>query len=304
MDPLSASASVVTFIGLALSIAKAIHDGLYTIKDGTHTIRSLKDESAELGRILERLSLIPMSTTDATELSGLVKKCSDDLTGLEAKLLRLDTSATVGRRCRAWRKLKACFTDRDLAEMQRVVQGHVQRLTLWLNVLQLKQSSSSEKGWTEILDTVQKLDRNVATLCKVDSVQAAGEGSTCRRFVELDSMNRISGPDHKISRLMHLLEKKPSIVESDDAQDLMGDLEHLLRSVQRDAATSAVSDEAFCQFCPDYCWNDDISGELKLVMCLILSAPSMKLNQSGTAPCFKTNTCNMLTLNRASSLDE
>ncbi|EEU37880.1 uncharacterized protein NECHADRAFT_88161 [Fusarium vanettenii 77-13-4] len=244
MDPLSVSASVVTFIGLALSITKAIHDGLPTINDGTHTIRSLKDESAELGRILERLSLIPMSTTDATELNGLVRKCSDDLTGLEAKLLRLDTSAAVGRRCRAWRKLKACFTDRDLAEMQRVVQGHVQRLTLWLNVLQLKQTSSSETRWTEILGTVQKLDRNVATLCKVDSVRAAGESSTRGRFVELDSMKRISGPDHKISRLMHLLEKKPSVVECDDAPQLMGDLEHLLRSVQRDEVTSAVSDEA------------------------------------------------------------
>lgn len=206
MDPLSAGASVVTFIGLALSITKAIHDGLSPIKDGTDTIRSLKDDSAELRKILERLSLIPMSTTDATELNGLVKKCSDDLTGFEAKLLRLDTSAANSRRSRAWRKLKAYFTDRELEEMQYLVQGHIQKLTLWLNVLQLKQSLSSEKQSTEILDAIQKLP-----------VQTAGEDSTRQRFVELNSMNRTSGPDHKISRLMHLLEEKPSVVESDDA---------------------------------------------------------------------------------------
>ncbi|KAJ4328886.1 hypothetical protein N0V84_000674 [Fusarium piperis] len=243
MDPLSTGASIVTFVGLAISITKVVHEGLSTIKDGPQVVRHLRDEFAQLRNILERLSRIPMSISDAAELDGLVKKCSEDVADFEAKILRLDASDTDGRRCRAWRKLKAYFTERDLEEMRHVVRGHIQQLTLWFDLLHFEQGSSSKELSIKILDVVQSLSRDAAPPRQADAVQSAGQYSTPRRPVELGTADRMCGPDHKISRLMLLLNEKPSVIESDDAQQLVGDLEHLLRSVRRDAATKGVSDQ-------------------------------------------------------------
>ena len=306
MDPLSAGASVLTFLGLAFAVTKAIHDGLTTIKDGPQVIRDLSNEFAQLRNILERLSRIPMSIADATEVDGLAKKWNEDVAGFEARLRRLDASGADGRKRRAWRKLKFYFTEKDLEQMRHVVRGHIQLLTVRLNILQVQQGCFSAAQSTEILNLLQKLREDVATLHRVNPVHAAGEDSTHRRVVELDKTNEMpdvgSNLDCNITRLMGLLGKKPCVIASDDAQELVGDLEHLIQSIQRDAATRTVLEKTFCEVSARRSRNDDVTRELKVLMGLISSAPSMKINQRGNTPCLRTKPCSPLTMRRLSRL--
>jgi hypothetical protein len=290
MDPLSVGASVVTFLGLAFSVTKTVHDVLSTIHDGPQVIQHLMEEFSQLRSILERLSQISMSAIDAAELDGLARKCNDDVAGFETRLRRLDTSGADGRRGRLWRKLKLCFTERDLEQMRHVVRGHVQLLTIRLNLSQVQQGSFSAAQSTEILNLLQKLREDVATLHQVNPAQTAAGDPTAPGIVELDMADDVhcanSDLSDSITRLMHLLEKKPCVVNSDDAEELVDDLERLLHSVQDEASTAMASGPAFGS---KVSHNDGISKDLKLMRSVILSAPFINVNRSGISPRFETN---------------
>ncbi|KAM6536357.1 hypothetical protein FALCPG4_002365 [Fusarium falciforme] len=290
MDPLSAGASVVTFLGLAFSVTKTVHNALSTIQDGPQVIQNLREEFSQLRGILERLSQISMSAIDATELDGLARKCNDDVAGFEMRLRRLDTSGADGRRGRLWRKLKLCFTERDLEQMRHAVRGHVQLLTIRLNLLQVQQGSFSAAQSTEILNLLQKLREDVATLHQVNPAQTAAGDPTAPGIVELDMTDDVRCADSdladSITRLMNLLEKKSCVVDSDDAEELVGDVERLLHSVQDEASTGMASGPAFGS---NVSHNDGISKDLKLMRSVILSAPSINVNRNGISPHFGTN---------------
>ncbi|RTE84304.1 hypothetical protein BHE90_001093 [Fusarium euwallaceae] len=280
MDPLSAGASVVTFLGLAFSVTKTVHNTLSTIKDGPKVIQHLNEEFSQLKSILERLSHISMSATDAAELDSLAKKCNDDVACFEKKLRRLDTSGADGRRGKLWRQLKLCFTEKDLGHMRNVVHGHTQLLTIRLNIIQVQQGSFSATQSAEVLNLLQKLRDDVTALRQVNSsVPVVDEGPRSPRVVELDNeqMGTCAGLalDESIERLMRLVERKPCIVDSENAEELVGDLEHLLRSVRRDAAAIRPLETT-----PDHSNGENVSKELKLITSLILSAPSINVNQT------------------------
>ncbi|RSL88876.1 hypothetical protein CDV31_015971 [Fusarium ambrosium] len=289
MDPLSAGASVITFLGLAFSLTKTVHEVLSTVKDGPQIIQHLKEEFSQLRSILERLTHISMSVTDATELDVLARKCNDDVVGFEMRLRRLDMSGVDGRRGRLWRKLKLCFTEKDLEQMRHIIRGHVQLLTIRLNLLQVQQASFSSSQSTEILNLLQKLREDVVTLHQVNSVQTAAKDSTPPAVVELDMADDVPYADsdlaNSITRLMHLLEKKPCVVDSEDAEELVDDLERLLHSVQDEASATMASGPAFDS---KVSHSDGISKDLKLMRSVILSAPSINVNRSGPLGLLKT----------------
>ncbi|KAI1012277.1 hypothetical protein LB503_004279 [Fusarium chuoi] len=72
---------------------------------------------------------------------------------------------------------------------------------------------------------------------------------------------------------MRLLERKPCVVESDDSEELLRDIEHLLECVRKDA--EPVKSEGAYQNC-----QPDVSRELKLMGHIILSSTSMMINQT------------------------
>ncbi|RSL69872.1 hypothetical protein CEP53_002038 [Fusarium sp. AF-6] len=223
-----------------------------------------------------------MSATDAAELDSLAKKCNDDVACFEKKLRRLKTSGADGRRGKLWRQLKLCFTEKDLGQMRNVVHGHTQLLTIRLNIIQVQQDSFSATQSAEVLNLLQKLRDDVTALRQVNSsLRVADEGPRSPRVVELDNEQMGSCADfpldESIERLMRLVERKPCIVDSENAEELVGDLEHLLRSARRDAAAIRPLETT-----PDHSNDENVSKELKLITSLILSAPSINVNQ--TAP--------------------
>ncbi|KAF5230724.1 hypothetical protein FANTH_13716 [Fusarium anthophilum] len=331
MEPVGATASILTFVTVAFSATKSIYGALSAIKDGPEILGSINNEISHLQNILQRLLQVVSSTArpiDRSQLEQMVKKCRDDLVGFESKLRQLDVSGAHGRRGQLWRKLKICFEEKDLDRMRQSVGRHVQLLTLYLGTIQdqqssliatqsteilariqqLHQSSSTAAQSTEILDRIQylqqtspsatqlnevitclqQLQQSMATL-QVSNMSAQTKivsSGISSRVVELDDDNspisQQTALDDTIARLMRLLEKRPSIVEFDDAQEIFEDLERLLHSVRDDARSTNVGEG-------DEDQGADVSKEMKLFTSLLFSAESLRVNQTGRSICLSTN---------------
>ncbi|KAF4446201.1 hypothetical protein F53441_10177 [Fusarium austroafricanum] len=286
MEAVGAGASIATFLTIAFSVTKSIHETLCAIKDGPQLIAFLRDEVAQLQGVLQRLSrvsLVSVDASDISELEGLAKKCQDDLVGFASKLQSLDASSADGRKERFWRKVKQSLAEKDLDQIRHVVRGHVQILTVRLNLIQIQQGSFTATQSTQIFGLLQQLRQDVAALqISATSRQVSADESTFTQpMIKEPNEKETEHPpgtslDESINRLMLLLEKKPCVVESDDSQELIEDLECLLQSIQRDARL--LDSKIIYQ--PE---SDDVSKEMKLITSLVLSAPSMRINKHGPA---------------------
>ncbi|KAF5568500.1 hypothetical protein FPHYL_2748 [Fusarium phyllophilum] len=290
MEAVGAGASILTFITVAFSVTQSIHSALSAIKDGPEVIRSLTDDITQLKSVLQRLkklSFVSVDDIDKSQLERLAKKCQGDLAKLDSRLNCLDVSTSDGRRGRLWRKLKLCFSEKELDHIRDVVQGHVQHLTIQLHIIQGQQVSLTVEQSNRILGDLQQLKQEIAALRITSAATRVTEEespSTSARVVEVDDEEIDCSPDtsldESINRLMRLLEKKPCVVESDDSEELLKDVEHLLECIRNDA--EPVESEGTCQNC-----RQDVSKELKLMSNIILSAPSMMINKTGTTRLWK-----------------
>ncbi|RFN52459.1 hypothetical protein FIE12Z_3220 [Fusarium flagelliforme] len=291
MEAVGAGASILTFITVAFSVSKSIHDTLSAIKDGPEVLRFLKDELSQLQGILQGLlqtSITAVGASDVSELHQLVKKCQDDLVGFNTRLCQFDISGADGRRGRLWRKLKLAIEEKDLDHIRQVIKGHVQLLTLRLGIVQAQQLSLTAKQSTQMLDILQQLQQGIRAL-QVSGISAPALHSTLTcaspRVVELDDAEspvpQKTILEDSIARLMRLVEKRPCVVESDESEELLDDLKQVLRSVQNDLLASqhdALREDN----------RHDISQELKFVKRTILSSPSIMINQNGTYMIFNS----------------
>ncbi|KAF5649912.1 hypothetical protein F25303_4599 [Fusarium sp. NRRL 25303] len=331
MEPVGATASILTFVTVAFSATKSIYGALSAIKDGPKVLDSINDEISQLQNILQRLLQVVSSTarpTDRSKLRQMVKKCRDDLVGYEVELRQFDVSKADGRRGQLWRNLKICFEEKDLDRMYRRIGRHVQLLTLYLGTIQdeqtsliatqstellsriqqLQQISSTATQSTEIIDRIeylqetsptatqlnevlvclQQLQQDMAVL-QVSSTSAQtkiGSSSISSSIVELDSKNspisEQTALDDTIARLMRLLEKRPSIMEFDDAQEIFDDLELLLEFI-RDDVNSTKAGKG------DQNKDADVSKEMKLFTSLVFLAQSLRVNQTSKLICNPRN---------------
>ncbi|SCV51775.1 uncharacterized protein FFB14_12200 [Fusarium fujikuroi] len=166
MEPVGATASILTFVTVAFSATKSIYGALSAIKDGPEVLSSINDEISQLQDILQRLLQVVSSTarpTDRSKLEQMVKKCRDDLVGYEVKLRQFDVSGADGRRGQLWRKLKLCFEEKELDRIRHAVGKHVQSLTLYLGTIQDQQSWLIAAQSTDILARVARLQQSSST---------------------------------------------------------------------------------------------------------------------------------------------
>ncbi|KAF5569192.1 hypothetical protein FPANT_13964 [Fusarium pseudoanthophilum] len=286
MEAVGAGASILTFITVAFSVTQSIHSALSAIKDGPEIIRSLTGEIAQLESVLQRLkklSFVSVDDADKSQLKRLAEKCHDDLAKLESRLKSLNVSNSEDQKGRLWRKLKLCFSEKDLDQIRNVVRGHVLYLGLRLDLILAQQVSFTASQSTRGVDLLQQLLQvNQDLIARQTTIMATltaagGLPSTSARVTDVDDEEMDCSPDvsfdESISRLMRLLEKKPCVVESDDSEELLKDIEHLLGCIRKDA--EPVKSEGACQNC-----QPDVSKELKLMGHIILSSTSMMINQT------------------------
>ncbi|KPM42617.1 hypothetical protein AK830_g3921 [Neonectria ditissima] len=288
MDPLSVGASVVTFLGLALASAKTIHDVLLAIKDGPKSVQRLSDDVAQLQGILDRLSQLAFgSETDMTELASLAKRCADDVGVFEARLRHLNLFSADGRSGRLWRRIKTSLSDKDLEQMRDIIKGHILLPNFRLNLVQTTQLSLSTSQSSEILSLLQQLKGDVAALHQPKPSEPQSKETLMSSDMMVDEDEALKQPqpvdtalEQSITRLIHSVAEKECTVDSEDAEQLIQDLETLLVSAQKteplpNLETSPPKgprrnrDEM----------EENVWRELKLSTNLILSAPSIAINQ-------------------------
>jgi hypothetical protein len=296
MDALSAGASLLAFLGLALNSAKAIHDVLSAVKDGPRNIKSLTNEVAQLQSILERLSHIqtgPANNADSIYLAGLVTRCATDVTSFESRLQRLDLSTDDRRIGRLWRRLKGIVNEKELEHIRDNIHAHMLALNLSLGILQTTHLSCSSTQSSEILDLLKQIKTDIAGLQKQSASTTDGtaalrnQGAAAIEGVGDDAPSTPAvdiGLDESITRLTKLVGEKECVVESDEAKRLIYDLQALLKSALNKESLSVQphipTDSHESQGDTNAL---SVLSELELANSLVLSAPSIAINSRGIA---------------------
>ncbi|KAF5723497.1 hypothetical protein FMUND_1821 [Fusarium mundagurra] len=240
MEPVGATASILTFVTVAFSATKSIYGALSAIKDGPEILGSINDEISQLQNILQRLLQVVSSTArpaDRSKLEQMVKKCRDDLVGFEAKLRKLDVSGANGRRGLLWRKFKICFEEKDLDRMRRSVGSHVQLLTLYLCTIQDQQSSLIATQSTEILARIHQLQQTSPTATRSTEI-LAGIQQLQHTLPTATQLNEVLVTLQQLQQDMAVLQ-----VSSTSSQTKIGSLGISSRVVGLDDENSPISQQ-------------------------------------------------------------
>ncbi|KAF5573888.1 hypothetical protein FPANT_12072 [Fusarium pseudoanthophilum] len=230
MEPVGATASILTFVTVAFSATKSIYGALSAIKDGPKILSSINDEVSQLQSILQRILQVVSSTAkpaDRSKLEQMVKKCRDDLLGFETKLRQFDVSGADGRRGQLWRKFKIGFEEKDLDRIRHVIGGHVQLLTLYLGTIQDQQTSLIATQSTEILARIQQLQQTSPTTKQTTEILAGIQqlqhtSSTAAQSTEM------------LARIHHLQQTSPTATQ-------LNEVLVSLQQLQQDMAVLQVS---------------------------------------------------------------
>jgi hypothetical protein len=121
MDPLSAGASVLAFIGILNSL-QLIYETLSSIQDGPESVRLAANSVSQLRSILKRLQH-QQSLTDSDGEAQL-KQCADDVEVIANKLALLQISPYEKRSGKIWKHIRAALNEKDIDRMNRVIGGH------------------------------------------------------------------------------------------------------------------------------------------------------------------------------------
>lgn len=292
-EPLSTGASVLAFVGLALSSAKAIYEVLSAVKDGPQNVKSVADAAKQLGDILDRIAQLQVETIDDADMAKLAALSSHyeaDLAEFTSRLKRLHLSQDERRVGRLWKRLKAAITEKELAYMRERIRDHIGVVNTWLTVLttaRISQISLSVTQSSQILDLLLKLQAEFhGSLPSKDSKQPPSDASPqpARSSIAQASDGVDAKLEEVIDRLVLAVKDKKCTVDSDDAEELMADLQTLLDSAREKelqpipSGTAADMERITSSGTPT-----DVLKELKLASSLIFSAPSISLNLTGRA---------------------
>ncbi len=282
MDPVSAGSSVLAFVLLALNSAKTIHDVLSAVKDGPQSLRHLVGDIAQLQGILERLSCLPqpINEGDAEALKSAAKRFTDDVAQIESKLQRLRIRPTDRHGGKLWKRLLTAIKEKDLTQMQGLVRGHFMMLSVQLNLSQTVQMSASQSQLSEMHESLKRIQEQVSALGNNPSSTASSASLPMDTDSPTDTP-RVHAIDLElergISRLVDFIGEKESTVESDEAQQMIEDLEALLQAAEREESKLEN------QSCSQGHQEQKFTGDLKLVRHLIAAAPTLAVNGTGMA---------------------
>lgn len=136
MEAISAGASVLTFLTVALGSTKIVYQTLSSVKDGPENVKRTASAVLHLRFLLEDIS--ELSKTDPaaidTALSGDVKACAVHLDSFADRLLRLQPVLGERRDGKLWKKFKAFISERELETVREIISEYHGRFTLRMSI--------------------------------------------------------------------------------------------------------------------------------------------------------------------------
>ncbi|KAB5582935.1 hypothetical protein GE09DRAFT_948401 [Coniochaeta sp. 2T2.1] len=289
-DPLSAGASVVAFLGVAWSSAKAIHEILSAVKDGPRNVQRLADDVKQLQDILGRISALLVGSahnTDLDELATLSGRCQSDLADFASKLQSLHLTPNDRRMGNLWKRLRAAMGEKDLDRMRDVIGNYISVLNIRLTLLTTAQVSMSATQSTQILDILRQMqaELHISASAKSLVVSALQPTTQAAQSFSAQACTALDPElEGSVDRLIKLVKDKECTLDSGDAdaEQLISDLQMLLDSAQQQELSVAGT--------PDMievtrAWPSEpapnILKELRLASSLLLSAPMIAVNRNG-----------------------
>ncbi|KAK3323336.1 hypothetical protein B0T19DRAFT_201627 [Cercophora scortea] len=133
MDPLSAGASVLAFIGILNSL-QSIYNTLSSVNDGPESLRQAANNVIQLRSIVQKLQAQQSRIDPESQIQ--LKHCADDVKAIATKLDALQVSPSEKRAGRIWKRIKTALNEKDLDRMSKVIHDHSTALSLRLIVQQ------------------------------------------------------------------------------------------------------------------------------------------------------------------------
>jgi hypothetical protein len=141
MDGVSAAASIIALVTVALQSASAIHAVVSGIRDGPEQVSQLILALEGLNGVLQQLSRLQAlrqdgNREDLSDLENLMGSCVKDIDRFRrmlAKLQHVHADKTLGR---AWKQVKSILHKEEFREMRQTMNDYVSRLNLQLNIVQ------------------------------------------------------------------------------------------------------------------------------------------------------------------------
>ncbi|KAK9797573.1 putative Fungal N-terminal domain-containing protein [Seiridium cardinale] len=270
MDPVSAGASVIAFIDLALASAKFIHNFLSAAKDGPQSVRRLVEDIGQLQTILQSLQELEPDKQGGPFVAALgpqVQRCSEDLKQFRILLGQLDATTASSRGGKLWKRLKSAASDKDLERIRETIASHISVLNFNLSLLQTTQLQNSSTRSSEILHIVKQLRDNFAQFNEQQStVRGESEGGGVDVAQTTATQTALGA---SIERLTQLVGADNLAIDR-DAEEVKNDLEILLTaSLKEQSSLSSHTTSSSIV---------DTRKDLRLVNSLILSAPLIMVN--------------------------
>jgi hypothetical protein len=138
MEPISAGASVLAFIGLAIESTKALHNVVTGFKNASRETAALAVAVGNLQLILIQLrdcKAFTETTIDLQDVRNLLDACNKDVTSFERDLGKVQCSPKATKIQQAWKKMKATLSEKSLNGMWNKLNHHCTVLQFQLNLL-------------------------------------------------------------------------------------------------------------------------------------------------------------------------
>ena len=291
MDAVSAGASVIAFVGIALRAAVAANGIISLVKDGPQILSQLVVDVDNLRGVLERLACTLLVSThtspsDIAALTDLSRRCSADLTSISQKLTGLTVLPSDRGTGRLWKKIQTAFNENELSRTRSMIQTHILNLGLWLTLHNAEKLATaatvSETQSNSIIDLLKQLQLQVTDVqSRVDKAFPENE------VTEKSHLPADPTLPECVDRLCQLVSLRECTIASEDARQIIDDLQALLVSA-RSRVDEAPVPLATASPAPEPDVEEVERGwprHLELVRSLFFSAPCIFINgESMSAP--------------------
>jgi len=134
MEAIGAGANVLAFVVLGLNCAKTIYQTLSAVRDAPRIVQRVSTDILQLHYILEQVKQ-SRAAADDDALARHVRLCVDELKPLAAVIEKVQFTSSDVSTGKAWKKLKAFLTEKNLDMISSRVTHHIATLSLRLSTL-------------------------------------------------------------------------------------------------------------------------------------------------------------------------
>ncbi|KAF6815890.1 hypothetical protein CMUS01_12368 [Colletotrichum musicola] len=258
---MDAGASIIGFVGFGLASIKTFYEFVSSIRDGPEKVRDLSRVLASLQGAYERtksLNDLPGVSCASPSLASLLERCNEDVARFEKKIGKLHIRPQDKFHGVLWKKLKMALGEDDIAYALDIISGYVNDIALEIGLIDLRFSHQNSTGIAQVIAEGEKHSFTMSRISEgvFQSVTKMQQESVAQlqpsRARELEETHAPAIPAEEVhpqgdksdgdgyhddvalsvKRLCALLDWKDRLAESEEAQDILDNLDTLLQDLR------------------------------------------------------------------------